>query len=94
MFVILTQTNKKTQISKDPFTIFMLISLSLLIFRESASDSGAALNPAVALSFSMYSAIFKNNINEMATCWIYVVADFAAAIVASGLFNLYLGYHD
>ena len=42
---------------------FFLISLSLLIFRETASDSGAALNPAVALSFSLYSAIAKNDLN-------------------------------
>jgi glycerol uptake facilitator-like aquaporin len=43
-------------------TIFFLICLGLLIFRESASDSGAALNPAVALSFSVYAALFKNDV--------------------------------
>ena len=60
--------------------------MSLLIFRETASDSGAALNPAVALSFSLYSAIAKNDLNEMSTVWIYLVSDFAGSIVAAGLF--------
>jgi hypothetical protein len=30
----------------------------------------------------------------MKTAWIYVVADFSAAVVASGLFALYSGLHE
>jgi len=82
MFVILTQTNKKTQITSSPVRIFVLISLALMIFRECASDSGAALNPAVALSFSFFSALFKQDVYEMSTAWIYINSDFAAAMVA------------
>ena len=89
IFVILISTHRKTQVTREPLAIFFLISLGLLVFRETASDSGAALNPAVALSFSIYSAIFKNDINEMSSVWIYLVADFAGSIVACFLYYLF-----
>jgi len=57
-FIILTVTNKKTQPSSDTFVVFALVATGLLTGRYVGSESGAALNPAVALSFSFYSAVF------------------------------------
>jgi aquaporin Z len=44
--------------------------------------SGGAFNPAVALGISMLGISSWNNI------WIYLVADFAGAIIAAFVFNM------
>src|SRR6266550_1524637 len=61
----------------------LAIGAALMVMVFAGGDiSGGAFNPAVAVGISLLGISSWNNI------WIYLLADFAAAVVAAFVFNL------
>jgi glycerol uptake facilitator-like aquaporin len=88
IFVILTQTNPKTQISKNPTVIAFLIPLGLYIFRETVEFTGAYLNPCIALTFGGVANMIAPG-QKMDNLYVYLLSGISAGIFTPLIFQAF-----
>jgi glycerol uptake facilitator-like aquaporin len=93
VFFYLTQTEKKTEFSKEPAINCFIIASSYIGARamlngRKITRSGAVLNPAIGLGTS-FTMLFAKGADEFKWVWIYALMPFAGAILAV-LFHEYV----
>lgn len=93
VFFYLTQTEKKTEFSKEPAINCFIIASSYIGARamlngKAITHSAAVLNPAIALGTN-FTMLFAYGADDFKWVWIYTLMPFAGAIAAV-LFHEYV----
>jgi hypothetical protein len=69
------------------------MATQLYVFRECAKISSAVLNPAVATTFMIFSAIQTNDPTKLNSLGVFLSMDFGGAIIISILYRIFVDYH-
>jgi len=89
IIILIVVKNKLYQDLKPDFVKFAIIALALLYARTLAENSGAAVNPAIALGFEFLHTLITGT-RKMTYYYVYILGPFGGAIVAAIIFKMFL----